>query len=86
MQAVLDYLKRNQTRFVAELCELIRFPSVSAQLQYKFNRFITFAFERSLYRTRAIPLTATGLYPSFQGRPMRELNDVRSEFGMIFTF
>jgi acetylornithine deacetylase/succinyl-diaminopimelate desuccinylase-like protein len=35
MQAVLDYLKRNQTRFVAELCELIRFPSVSAQPQYK---------------------------------------------------
>jgi len=58
----------------------------SAQLQYKFNRFITFAFEQSLYRTRAIPLTATGLYPSFQGRPMRELNDVRSEFGTIFTF
>ncbi len=37
MQAVLDYLKRNQTRFVAELCELIRFPSVSAQPQYKKN-------------------------------------------------
>jgi acetylornithine deacetylase/succinyl-diaminopimelate desuccinylase-like protein len=35
MQAVLDYLKRNQTCFVAELCELIRFPSVSAQPQYK---------------------------------------------------
>jgi len=31
MQAVLDYLKRNQTRFVAELCEYLRFPSVSAQ-------------------------------------------------------
>jgi acetylornithine deacetylase/succinyl-diaminopimelate desuccinylase-like protein len=35
MQAVFDYLKRNQTRFVAELCELIRFPSVSAQPQHK---------------------------------------------------
>ncbi len=35
MQAVLDYLKRNQTRFVAELCELLRFPSVSAQPQHK---------------------------------------------------
>src|SRR5579859_937780 len=41
----------------------------SAQLQYKFNRFITFAFEQSLYRTRAIPLVATGLYPpSREGR------------------
>jgi acetylornithine deacetylase/succinyl-diaminopimelate desuccinylase-like protein len=35
MQAVHDYLKRNQTRFVAELCDLIRFPSVSAQPQHK---------------------------------------------------
>ncbi len=35
MQVVLDYLKQNQTRFVAELCELIRFPSVSAQPQHK---------------------------------------------------
>ena len=35
MQVVLDYLKQNQTRFVAELRELIRFPSVSAQPQHK---------------------------------------------------
>jgi acetylornithine deacetylase/succinyl-diaminopimelate desuccinylase-like protein len=35
MQNVLDYLKRNQTRFVAELCEFLRFPSVSAQPQHK---------------------------------------------------
>jgi acetylornithine deacetylase/succinyl-diaminopimelate desuccinylase-like protein len=35
MQVILDYLKRHQTRFVAELCELIRFPSVSAQPQHK---------------------------------------------------
>jgi len=35
MQVVLDYLKHNQARFVAELCELLRFPSVSAQPQHK---------------------------------------------------
>jgi len=35
MQTVLDYLKQNQARFVAELCDLIRFPSVSAQPQHK---------------------------------------------------
>jgi acetylornithine deacetylase/succinyl-diaminopimelate desuccinylase-like protein len=35
MQIVLDYLKRNQARFVAELCEFLRFPSVSAQPQHK---------------------------------------------------
>ncbi|MFZ0828312.1 MAG: dipeptidase [Verrucomicrobiia bacterium] len=35
MQNVLDYLKRNQARFVAELCDYLRFPSVSAQPQHK---------------------------------------------------
>jgi acetylornithine deacetylase/succinyl-diaminopimelate desuccinylase-like protein len=35
MQAVLDYLKRNQARFVAELCDYLRFPSVSAQPPHK---------------------------------------------------
>jgi acetylornithine deacetylase/succinyl-diaminopimelate desuccinylase-like protein len=35
MQALLDYLKRNQARFVAELCDYLRFPSVSAQPQHK---------------------------------------------------
>lgn len=31
MQAVLAYLKQNQSRFLAEFCEYLRFPSVSAQ-------------------------------------------------------
>src|SRR3954453_13130165 len=35
MQAVIDYLKQNQSRFVDELCEYVRFPSVSAQPQHK---------------------------------------------------
>jgi len=35
MQLVLDYLKRNQARFVAELSEFLKFPSVSAQPQHK---------------------------------------------------
>lgn len=35
MQLVLDYLKQNQTRFIAELSEFLRFPSVSAQPQHK---------------------------------------------------
>jgi len=35
MQVVLDYLKRNQARFVAELCDYLRFPSVSAQLPHQ---------------------------------------------------
>jgi acetylornithine deacetylase/succinyl-diaminopimelate desuccinylase-like protein len=35
MQAVLDYLKENESRFVGELCEYVRFPSVSAQSQHR---------------------------------------------------
>jgi acetylornithine deacetylase/succinyl-diaminopimelate desuccinylase-like protein len=35
MQAVLDYLKQNESRFVQELCDYVRFPSVSAQPQHK---------------------------------------------------
>jgi acetylornithine deacetylase/succinyl-diaminopimelate desuccinylase-like protein len=35
MKAVLEYLTTNQSRFVAELCEFLRFPSVSAQTQHK---------------------------------------------------
>ncbi|MBU6410451.1 MAG: peptidase M20, partial [Verrucomicrobia bacterium] len=35
MQPVLDYLKRNQARFVAELCDYLRLPGVSAQEKHK---------------------------------------------------
>ncbi|HZL45685.1 MAG TPA: dipeptidase [Opitutaceae bacterium] len=35
MKAVLGYLSTHQPRFVDELCELLRFPSVSAQPQHR---------------------------------------------------
>jgi acetylornithine deacetylase/succinyl-diaminopimelate desuccinylase-like protein len=35
MQAVLDYLKQHEPRFVRELCEYVRFPSVSAQPEHR---------------------------------------------------
>jgi acetylornithine deacetylase/succinyl-diaminopimelate desuccinylase-like protein len=35
MQPVLDYLNQNQSRFVDELCQYLRFPSVSAQPQHR---------------------------------------------------
>jgi acetylornithine deacetylase/succinyl-diaminopimelate desuccinylase-like protein len=35
MQAIASYLKKNQKRFVEELCEYVRFPSVSAQTQHR---------------------------------------------------
>ncbi len=35
MQPVIDFLKQNESRFVEELCEYVRFPSVSAQPQHR---------------------------------------------------
>jgi acetylornithine deacetylase/succinyl-diaminopimelate desuccinylase-like protein len=35
VQPVIDYLKEHQSRFVDELCEYVRFPSVSAQPQHR---------------------------------------------------
>jgi acetylornithine deacetylase/succinyl-diaminopimelate desuccinylase-like protein len=35
MQPILQYLKQNQSRFIDELCEYVRFPSVSAQAQHR---------------------------------------------------
>lgn len=35
MQAIADYLKTNQESFVQQLCEYVRFPSVSAQPKHK---------------------------------------------------
>jgi acetylornithine deacetylase/succinyl-diaminopimelate desuccinylase-like protein len=35
MQKVIDYLKKHQSRFVEELCDYVRFPSVSAQPQHR---------------------------------------------------
>ena len=58
----------------------------SGQLQYKLNNWVTFVVEESLYRTRAVRSPVTGLYPNFNGRQMREWNDIRTEIGPIFTF
>ena len=55
-------------------------------LQYKLNAWVTFGYEQSLYRTRALP-NAAGVYTTlFQGVPSREWKDVRSELATIFTF
>jgi acetylornithine deacetylase/succinyl-diaminopimelate desuccinylase-like protein len=35
MQAVIDFLKQNEARFINELCDYVRFPSVSAQPQHR---------------------------------------------------
>jgi acetylornithine deacetylase/succinyl-diaminopimelate desuccinylase-like protein len=56
MQVVLDYLKRNQARFVAELCDYLRFPSVSAQPQH--NKDLVACAEWLVSHARKIGLEA----------------------------
>jgi acetylornithine deacetylase/succinyl-diaminopimelate desuccinylase-like protein len=34
MQDLNNYLQQNQSRFIADLCEYVRFPSVSAQPEH----------------------------------------------------
>ena len=35
MQAVIDFLKQNESRFISELTDYVRFPSVSAQPKHR---------------------------------------------------
>jgi hypothetical protein len=55
----------------------------AATLYYKFNPYVTFGFEQSIYATRI----KDGL-PGYTiaGKPSNEWQDHRSEFGPIFTF
>lgn len=60
MQAVLDYLRQNEQRFISELCEYARFPSVSAQPQHKPDladcaRWISQHCQRMGLKTRLCP-------------------------------
>lgn len=52
-------------------------------LNYSLNRWVSFSFEQSLYTTHANPWQPL---PLFKGVPSREWNDVREEFGPVFTF
>ncbi len=58
----------------------------AATLYYKLNNWVSFGYEQSLWETVNVPLTATGIFPLFQGVPTRTWRDLRSEGGPIFTF
>jgi hypothetical protein len=53
-------------------------------LNYKLNKWVSFSFEQSLYRTRAN--TAVPVLPLFMGLHQHEWRDLRSEGGAIFSF
>jgi hypothetical protein len=52
-------------------------------LNYSLNRWVSFSLEQSLYTTHANPEQTL---PLFRGVPSRQWNDVRMEFGPIFSF
>ncbi len=57
-------------------------------LNYKMNSLITWQAEQSLYRTFAANSSTNTMGGMFllRGIPAREWHDVRSEFGLLFTF
>ena len=56
----------------------------SGNIQYKWNQWITFAYEQGYYRTRAD--NRAGILPLFRGIPSFTAHNIRSEFAAIFTF
>jgi hypothetical protein len=56
----------------------------SGNIQYKWNQWVTFAYEEGYYRTRAD--FHTGSLPLFRGVPSFTTHNIRSEFAAIFTF
>jgi hypothetical protein len=56
----------------------------SGNIQYKWNQWVTFAYEQGYYRTRAD--FRTGLLPLFRGIPSFTTHNIRSEFAAIFIF
>lgn len=53
-------------------------------VQYRWNSFITFAYEASYFRTRAA--NQAGALPLFRGIPSRETHNIRQELATIFNF
>jgi hypothetical protein len=58
-----------------------------ANLNWKYNQYVTFAIEESYYRTRAVRGTEAPFLPiGINGFPAHQWHDFRSEFATIFTF
>ena len=56
----------------------------SGNIQYKWNQWLTFAYEQGYYRTRAD--NHAGPLPLFRGIPSFTTHNVRSEFAAILSF
>jgi hypothetical protein len=56
----------------------------SGNVQYRWNQWVTFAYEQGYYRTRAD--NHAGALPLFRGIPSFTTHNIRSEFAAIFSF
>ena len=74
MEQVLSYLKNNEAKFVEQLCDYVRFPSVSAQTE-KHGRDMKACGEWLLHHCRGL-----GLDAGF-GRKLRGLKVTSAEVG-----
>jgi acetylornithine deacetylase/succinyl-diaminopimelate desuccinylase-like protein len=86
MQLVLDYLKQNQKRFLAEFCDYLRFPSVSAQLAHKKD--LHACAEWLVAHCRAIGLAArlcpTGGHPIVIAKTPRAKSKTKRPHFMVY--
>jgi len=62
----------------------VRSDLFSGNIQYKWNQWVSFAYEQGYYRTRAN--NRAGALPLFRGIPSFTTHNIRSEFAAIFTF
>ena len=86
MQLVLDYLKQNQKRFLAEFCDYLRFPSVSAQPAHKKD--LHACAEWLVAHCRAIGLAArlcpTGGHPIVIAKTPRAKSKTKRPHYMVY--
>ena len=86
MQLVLDYLKQNQKRFLAEFCDYLRFPSVSAQPAHKKD--LHACAEWLVAHCRAIGLDArlcpTGGHPIVIAKTPRAKSKTKHPHFMVY--
>ncbi len=59
----------------------------AATLNWKLNNMVTFTWEQSYYRTRAVgDPTGVAAFPTYRGVPSRQWQDIRTEIGPTFSF
>ncbi len=82
----LDTIPAREARRLAGVRQRSDFSA--ATINYRMNTWVTWQFEEGMYRTFAAnqsPNSVGGMF-TLRGIPARQWHDIRSEFGMLFTF